>query len=91
MKRTAENKLKVVAVRVNPQIEQRLRLLAESTGRRQSFFLQQMIEGGIGAMEDTWLPPDVRSQVRRGTMPSRQQAGDATPDLFSSAFPDHAS
>ena len=52
MKRTAENQRKVVAVRVNPQIEQRLRLLAELTGRRQSFFLQQMIEGGIGAMEE---------------------------------------
>ena len=91
MKRTAENKLKVVAVRVNPQIEQRLRLLAESTGRRQSFFLQQMIEGGIGAMEDTWLPPDVLSQVRSGTMPSRQQASDAISDLFSSALPDQAS
>jgi predicted DNA-binding protein len=54
VKRTAENQRKVVAVRVNPQIEQRLRLLAELTGRRQSFFLQQMIEGGIGAMEATW-------------------------------------
>jgi hypothetical protein len=54
VKRTAENKLKVVAARVDPQIEQRLRLLAELTGRKQSFFLQQMIERGIGAMEDTW-------------------------------------
>jgi len=43
VRRTAENKLKVVAVRVDPQFEQRLRLLAEVTGRKQSFFLQQMI------------------------------------------------
>jgi RHH-type rel operon transcriptional repressor/antitoxin RelB len=91
VKRTAKNQRKVVAVRVNPQIEQRLRLLAELTGRRQSFFLQQMIEGGIGAMEDTWLPPDVLSRVRSGTMPSRQQASDATPDLFGSSLPDEAS
>lgn len=35
MKRTAENQSKVVAVRLKPQIEQRLRLLAEATGRRQ--------------------------------------------------------
>ncbi|WP_407945721.1 hypothetical protein [Paraburkholderia elongata] len=91
VKRTAENQRKVVAVRVNPQIEQRLRLLAELTGRRQSFFLQQMIEGGIGAMEDTWLPPDVLSRVRSGTMPSRQQASDAISDLFGSSLPDQAS
>ena len=91
MKRTAENQRKVVAVRVNPQIEQRLRLLAELTGRRQSFFLQQMIEGGIGAMEDAWLSPDVLSRVRSGLMPSRQTANDAISDLFGSALPDEAS
>jgi RHH-type rel operon transcriptional repressor/antitoxin RelB len=91
VKRTAENQRKVVAVRVNPQIEQRLRLLAELTGRKQSFFLQQMIERGIGAMEDTWLPRDVLSQVRSGTMPSRQQASDAISDLFGGPFTDHAS
>jgi RHH-type rel operon transcriptional repressor/antitoxin RelB len=90
VKRTAENQRKVVAVRVNPQIEQRLRLLAELTGRRQSFFLQQMIEGGIGAMEDVWLPPDVISRVRSGTMPSRQQASDAISDLFASSLPNEA-
>lgn len=91
VKRTAENQRKVVAVRVNPQIEQRLRLLAELTGRRQSFFLQQMIEGGIGAMEDAWLSPDVLSRVRSGLMPSRQTANDAISDLFGSALPDEAS
>ncbi len=91
MKRTAENQRKVVAVRVNPQIEQRLRLLAELTGRGQSFFLQQMIESGIGAMEETWLPPEILAQVRSGTMPARQQASDAISDLFGSSLPDEAS
>jgi RHH-type rel operon transcriptional repressor/antitoxin RelB len=81
MKRTAGNKL-VVAVRVNPQIEQRLRLLAEVTGRRQSFFLQQIIESGIAAIEATWLPPDVLSQVRSGLMPPRQEASPVISDLF---------
>jgi hypothetical protein len=38
MKRSAENKLRVVAVRIDPVIEQRLRVLAEATGRKQSFF-----------------------------------------------------
>lgn len=86
MRRTAENKLKVVAVRVDPQFEQRLRLLAEVTGRKQSFFLQQMIENGIGAMEETWLPPDVLEQVRSGALPPLQQDRIATADLFG----DHA-
>ena len=81
MKRTAGNKL-VVAVRVTPQIDQRLRLLAEVTGRKQSLFLQQMIESGIGAMEAAWLPPAVLSQVRSGTMPSRQEANPLISDLF---------
>ena len=81
MKRTAGNKL-VVAVRVNPQIEQRLRLLADVTGHRQSFFLQQIIESGIAATEATWLPPDVLSQVRSGLIPPRQEASPVISDLF---------
>ncbi|WP_175943866.1 hypothetical protein [Caballeronia sp. BCC1704] len=82
MRRTAENKLKVVAVRVEPAIEQRLRLLAEVTGRKQSFFLQQMIERGIGAMEDLWLPADLLEEVRGGNLQARQPVAGATPDLF---------
>lgn len=81
MRRTAENKLKVVAVRVDPQFEQRLRLLAEVTGRKQSFFLQQMIENGINAMEETWLPPDILEQVRSGALPT-PKASASTADLF---------
>jgi len=81
VKKTAGNKL-VVAVRVNPQIGQRLRLLADVTGRRQSFFLQQIIESGIAAIEATWLPPDVLSQVRSGLIPPRQEASPVISDLF---------
>jgi RHH-type rel operon transcriptional repressor/antitoxin RelB len=66
-------------------------VLAELTGRKQSFFLQQTIERGIGAMEDTWLPQDVLSQVRSGTMPSRQQPSHAISDLFGGPFTDQAS
>ena len=81
VKRSAENKLIVVAVRIDPQIEQRLRLLAETTGRKQSFFLQQMIERGIGAIEETWLPHETLGQVRSGRMPVSQPSG-GTSDLF---------
>jgi RHH-type rel operon transcriptional repressor/antitoxin RelB len=84
VRRTAENKLKVVAVRIDPQIEQRLRLLAETTGRKQSFFLQQMIERGINAIEETWLPSDALTQVRSGHLPSLRHDSNATSDLFGS-------
>ncbi|PTR00239.1 RHH-type rel operon transcriptional repressor/antitoxin RelB [Paraburkholderia sp. GV068] len=80
MKRSADNR-KVVAARVDPQIKQRLRLLAETTGRKQSFFLQQIIERGIDAMEETWLPPATLAKIRTGDFPGLQEPG-LTPDLF---------
>jgi RHH-type rel operon transcriptional repressor/antitoxin RelB len=84
VKRSAENKLRVVAVRIDPQIEQRLRLLAENTGRRQSFFLQQIIERGIGAMEEAWLPAETIARIRSGDVPQVCHVDRSTPDLFSS-------
>ncbi|MFM0342202.1 type II toxin-antitoxin system RelB family antitoxin [Paraburkholderia fungorum] len=80
MRRKSENRSQVIAVRVEPAIEQRLRLLAETTGRSQSFFLKQLIEKGIDAMEDTWLPQEVVAQVRSGALPAQQHG--ATLDLF---------
>ncbi|MFP4896705.1 hypothetical protein [Paraburkholderia sp. EG304] len=75
-----------MAVRIDPGIERRLRLLAETSGRKPSFFLQQMIEGGISALEDVWLPVDVLAQVRAGTVPE-PASHHAEPDLFEdSAF-----
>lgn len=63
----------VIAVRVEPPIEQRLRLLAEITGRDQSVFLKQLIEKGIDAMEKACLPEEVVAQVRDGALPAQQQ------------------
>ncbi len=82
MRRSAENKLRVVAVRIDPVIEQRLRVLAEATGRKQSFFLQRMIEEGIEAMEEVWLPPQTLAKVRNGDLPELLDARSATSDLF---------
>lgn len=79
-KKSAE-KLKVVAVRVDPAIERRLRLIAEISGRKPSYFLQQLIEGGLGALEEAWLPADVLAQVRAGTVPEPAGA-QSGPDLF---------
>ena len=69
MRRSAENKLKVVAVRIDPVLEQRLRVLAEASGRKQSFFLQRMFEEGIDAIVEIWLSPKTLAKVRSGAMP----------------------
>jgi RHH-type transcriptional regulator, rel operon repressor / antitoxin RelB len=82
MRRSAENKLRVVAVRVDPVIEQRLRVLAEATGRKQSFFLQRMIEDGIDAMEDIWLSPETLAKVRNGELSDLVAEQATTSDLF---------
>jgi RHH-type transcriptional regulator, rel operon repressor / antitoxin RelB len=82
MRRSAENKLRVVAVRVDPVIEQRLRVLAEATERKQSFFLQRMIEEGINAMEEIWLSPQTLAKVRNGELPDLLADHPATSDLF---------
>jgi RHH-type rel operon transcriptional repressor/antitoxin RelB len=80
LRRKSGNRSQVIAVRVEPVIEQRLRLLAEITGRSQSFFLKQLIEKGIDAMEDAWLPREVVAQVRSGALPAQQRG--TTLDLF---------
>jgi RHH-type transcriptional regulator, rel operon repressor / antitoxin RelB len=88
MRRSAENKLRVVAVRIDPVIEQRLRVLAGATGRKQSFFLQRMIEEGINTMEDIWLSPQTLARVRNGELPDLLADHPATSDLFDLEEPD---
>lgn len=73
--------LKVVAVRIGPAVERRLRLLAQTSGRKQSFFLQQLIEQGLAALEETWLPRDLLEQVRAGKHPEPARP-QPEPDLF---------
>lgn len=77
-------KLKVVAVRIDPVIERRVRFLAETTGHKPSFFLQQLIEGGVSALEEEWLPPDLLAQVRSGIVPE-PTVSHVAPDLFDEA------
>jgi RHH-type rel operon transcriptional repressor/antitoxin RelB len=86
LRRKSGNRSQVIAVRVEPAIEQRLRLLAEVTGRSQSFFLKQLIEKGIDAMEDAWLPQEVVAQVRSGDLPAQQRG--TTLDLFGDSICD---
>jgi RHH-type rel operon transcriptional repressor/antitoxin RelB len=91
MRRSAENKLRVVAVRIDPVIEQRLRVLAEATGHKQSFFLQRMIEEGIDAMEEISLPPETLAKVRNGDLTEMLAAHRTTSDLFDVDTTDAAS
>nr|WP_284508814.1 hypothetical protein [Caballeronia sp. GACF5] len=74
--------MRVVAVRIDPVIEQRLRVLAEATGRKQSYFLQRMIEEGLDAMEEIWLSPDTLAKVRNGDLSELLAAHSTTSDLF---------
>lgn len=82
-KKSAE-KLKVVAVRIGPVVERRLRLLAQTSGRKQSFFLQQLIDEGLAKLEEAWLPADLLAQVRAGKFPE-PDASREEPDLFDQA------
>ncbi|MGF6767876.1 RHH-type rel operon transcriptional repressor/antitoxin RelB [Paraburkholderia sp. GAS199] len=86
MSRNSENRSQVIAVRVEPAIEQRLKLLVETTGRSQSFFLKQLIEGGIDAMEEAWLPQDLVARVRNGDLPAQRFS--STLDLFNDSTQD---
>ena len=79
-RKNSAEKSKVVAVRIDPAIERRLRLLAGTSGRKPSFFLQQLIEGGISAL----------AQVRAGTVPE-PAASHGTPDLFNESGVVHGS
>lgn len=55
-----------VSIRLLPEIEQRLNVLAERTGRTRSFLLSEIIEQGLQDMEEHYLAVDVLERVRKG-------------------------
>ena len=55
------------SIRLAPETEKRLDLLALQTGRSKAFYLREMIERGLEDMEDYYLAADVLERVRRGT------------------------
>ena len=57
------------SIRLNPETEHRLDLLATTTGRSKAFYLRQIIEQGIEDMEDYYLAADVLERVRKGQEP----------------------
>ena len=54
------------SIRLSPEAEKRLDLLAEQTGRTKAFYLRQIIENGLDDLEDYYLAADVLEQVRKG-------------------------
>ncbi|PYX29377.1 MAG: CopG family transcriptional regulator [Acidobacteria bacterium] len=54
------------SIRLSPEAEERLDLLAAQTGRTKAFYLRQIIENGLDDLEDYYLAADVLERVRRG-------------------------
>jgi RHH-type transcriptional regulator, rel operon repressor / antitoxin RelB len=56
-----------VSIRLDPEIEQRLDHLAAQTGRAKSYYLRELIEGGLEDLEDFYLADAAMERVRRGS------------------------
>lgn len=54
------------SIRLAPEIEQRLDYLATHTGRTKAYYLREIIEQGIGDLEDYYLAAEVLERVRKG-------------------------
>lgn len=54
------------SVRLTPEIEKRLDLLAAQTGRTKAFYLREMIEKGLEDLEDYYLAAETLERVRKG-------------------------
>ncbi len=56
-----------VSIRLDPEIEERLDHLAAQTGRAKSYYLRELIEGGLAELEDFYLSDATMERVRRGS------------------------
>ena len=55
-----------VSIRLAPNIEQRLNQLVAQTGRPKSYYLRELIEGGLDDLEDFYLADATMERVRKG-------------------------
>ena len=55
-----------VSIRLSPEAEQRLDRLATQTGRSKSFYLRELIEGGLDDLEDYYLTEATMVRLRKG-------------------------
>ena len=55
-----------ISIRLNPDIERRLEHLASQTGRAKSYYLRELIEGGLDDLEDFYLADAAMERIRKG-------------------------
>jgi len=55
-----------VSIRLTKEVEQRLDHLATQTGRSKSFYLRELIEGGLDDLEDYYLADATMDRLRKG-------------------------
>ena len=54
------------SIRLSPETDQRLALLASQTGRTKAFYLRELISRGLQDLEDYYLAADVLERIRKG-------------------------
>ncbi|QWD06061.1 ribbon-helix-helix protein, CopG family [Polynucleobacter paneuropaeus] len=55
-----------VSIRLDPDTNERLEQLAAQTGRSKSYYLRELIEGGLESLEDFYLADATMERVRKG-------------------------
>ena len=55
------------SIQLTPDAERRLDLLASQTGRSKAYYLCELIERGLGDLEDYYLAVEVQERVHIGT------------------------
>ena len=55
-----------ISIRLDPKTVSRLEELAQQTGRSKSYYLRELIEGGLEDMEDFYLADAAMERVRKG-------------------------
>jgi len=53
-------------IRLSAEIEERLDRLAKKTGRTKSFYIRELVENHLEALEDYYLAADTFEKVRSG-------------------------
>ena len=54
------------SIRLSPDIEHRINILATETGRSKAYYLRELIENGLDELEDYYLSEKVMERVRKG-------------------------
>lgn len=62
------------SVRLEPEIEERLNMLAVRTGRTKAYYVRQLISNGLDDLEDYYAAVEVSERIRRGEEKTRPWA-----------------